>query len=467
MVQLFQKSDAGLQLIQTMDDHVGAIGQILFTNDGERLLSISADRTVLVRERATRELNGAISVAYLISRVITLKASPVSMAICPGDSDTLFLSSMDRCVSKFDIPTGRQLHSFKSSDTETNDAVIMGSLTVASEIPGQVPQLLVGMSSTDKSIRVYDLDRDQLLIGEFGHTEGVSDILVLEERDDRDKSLIKRSLVSAGMDGILMIWDLSVQASSDYLQNGQDDDGPTKELTAAKPPLRKVLSRSELAGFQRLDNPLGTPTPVREMSPILTRKLSKLSLTPSTRKDQSLADTPSPTSRLSPIQYTPTDQNRRSPSPVSPKSKPSTSRKPSGVKSITRKPSFDFRSGTKPVSRSEFGNLDMSTEQMCRALRAYRKRLNSSSQQLQAQKELERELNLTLRAVRQRPHASDESAETETDSSCKESDRIVSHTSVSSKSSQQPRHMLSTPLLRHQGMRHASRSRSYDATDGG
>lgn len=462
MVQLFEKSRADLQLIQTMDDHVGAVGQVLFTDEGGKLLSISADRTVLIRERATRESDGATSVAYLVSRVITLKASPISMAFCPNDSNVLFLSTMDRCISKFDILSGRQLHYFRSSDSETNDAVIMGSLTVTPDIPGQTPKLLIGMSSTDKSIRVYDLDRDQLLTGEFGHTEGVTEVLVLEECDDTDRSLIKRSLVSAGIDGILMIWDLSLQPSPDLVQSGRDEDTPTKDVTAAKPPLRKVLSRSELAGFQRPDNPLGTPTPIREVSPTLARKTSKLSLTPSSLRNQPLAS-PSP-NRLSSVNCTPIDHNRTSPSPESPKSKPSASRKLPGVKNYTRRTSLDLRSRAKAANRSEFGSLDMSTEQVCRTLRAYRKKLNNSSQQLQAQKEVERELSLTLRAVSGRSQASDDSAETETDSSDKEFNRRPSYSSISSRSPHQPRHMPSTPLLRHRDLRRVSKSRSYDGT---
>lgn len=462
-VQLFEKKDNALQLIQTMDDHVGAVGQIMFLNDGEKLLSSSADRTILIRERATREVDGATSVAYLISRVITLKSSPVSMTVCPDDSNLLFVSTMDRSIFKFDIPSGRQLHCFRASDSEATDAVIMSALTVTSEVPGHCPKLLIGVSSTDKSIRVYDLERDQLLTGEFGHTEGVSDVLLLEESDESDKPVPKRHLISAGMDGILMIWYLSVQQQiSQDLQNGRDDEGPMKEMTAAKPPLRKVLSRSELAGF-RPENPLGTPTPVREFSPTLARKMSKLSLTPSTLKNNSLAETPSPPNRRSPTCFTPTDQSRRSPSPVSPKTKTSTYKKPSSARSTNRRTSTDFRSRAKTSTRSEFGSLEMSTEQVCRTLRAYRKKLNGSSQQMKAQKELERELNLTLRAVSARSQTSDESGETGTDSSGKDMDRKPSYSPVSSRSPHMPRHMPSTPSLRHTGAREVMRSQSYDA----
>jgi hypothetical protein len=82
---------------------------------------------------------------------------------------------------------------------------------------------------------------------------------------------------------------------------------------------------------------------------------------------------------------------------------------------------------------------------------------------MKAQKELERELNLTLRAVSARSQTSDESGETETDSSGKDMDRKPSYSSISSRSPHMPRHMPSTPLLRHTGARDGLRSRSYDA----
>jgi hypothetical protein len=470
MVQLFEKRENELQLIQTMDDHVGAVGQLMFINEGEKLLSCSADRTVLIRDRATREVDDGTCVAYLITRTITQKASPLSMTLCPDDSNILYLSTMDRCVSKFDIPSGRHLHCFKASDSETTDAVILSSLTVAPEIPGQSPKVLIGVSSTDKSIRVYDLERDQLLTGEFGHTEGVTDALLLEQRGDAEDSQPKRTLISAGMDGILMIWNLSVQQqiSPDLVHGTRDDDeGPTKELTAARPPLRKVLSRSELAGFQRPDSPNPTtPTPVREHSPTLFRKMSRLSLAPSSLKNHTVSETSSPASRLSPTLGTPTDRNRRSPSPVSPKSiRGSASRKPSSARTNNRRTSLDFRNRGKTTPRSEFGNLETPTEQLCRSLRAYRKKVNGSSQRIQSSKELERELSLTLRIVTGRDHSSDESAETETDSSGKDIDTERRPSSSSTlKSPCLPRHMPSTPSLRPKGVRQVSRSRSYDAT---
>lgn len=132
----------------------------------------------------------------------------------------------------------------------------------------------------------------------------------------------------------------------------------------------------------------------------------------------------------------------------------------------------------------------MSTEQVCRTLRAYRKKLHSSTDYPRGAKELERELNLTVHALGERAARHSPSPDTEVDSSEKEnkdnhnSNSIVvqkhgtkKQTSSSSTSSTNTsllapsakltkvaRRMPSTPLLStRSGTRQVSRSRSLDA----
>lgn len=468
MIQLFQKCDENLQLIQTMDDHVGAVGQLLFSADGEKLLSCSADRTILIRNRATREDDGDTAVAYFISKVITLKSSPVSMTFSPDDPDVLVVSTMDRCVQIFDIPSGRHTHAFRSTDSESTDAVVMSALTIANEVPGQSPKLLVGVSSTDKSVRVYDMERDLLLTGEFGHAEGVSDVLLLDNPQNTSDKPAQRTLISVGIDGIVMIWNLTVQPqqSQDSVQASSRDDDDTPTKTISKPPMRRILSRTELAGFQKQDPLTTTPTPARENSPPLGRKVSKLSLTSSSlRNGHVMSATPSPTtaSRRSPTSTTPHDKAHRSPS-VSPKST-TPSRKLVNGGHQGRRTSLDFRNRTKHTRHNDFGSLNMSTEQVCRTLKAYRKKLHGSSEQLHSQRELERELTLTLRSIGSHAKACEEPAETETDSSGKENERFTVST-TSGKTVRIPHHMPSTPNIRqkgHKDIQEACRSRSLDA----
>lgn len=457
MVQLFQRWEQSFQLIQTMDDHVGAVAQLLFIDDGQKLLSCSADRTILVRERVTREVDGVTALAYIVSKVITLKSSPISMTFPPDNRETLIASTVDRCIQKLDITSGRHIHSFRPADPDANDTVVMDSLTVAAEVPGQSPKLLIGVSTTDKSIRVYDFERDLLLTGEFGHAEGVSDVILLENGPDIPEEPPQRALVSAGMDGIVMIWNLSVQPQNlqDLAQaNAREEETPTKELTASKPPLRRILSRSELAGFQQQDSLPATPTPVHDQPRPLRKKLSRPSLAPHLRNGNvSTPCTPPVPARPSPAPYMSAEKNRRSPSPVSPKS---TNTKNSGSPghNSNRRPSLDFRPRGKNNGKTEFGSLGMSTEQVCRTLRAYRKKLNGSQERLHGGDDLERELSLTLRTLNSRSKKLG-NAENETDSSGKEN--------RTSSSTRNIRKAPSTPNMVQRASRKVSRSRSLDA----
>lgn len=460
MVQLFQRSDDEFQLIQTMDDHVGAISQLLFTNDGEKLLSGSADRTIRVRNRVTREDNGSTAIAYLVSKVITLKASPVSMSLFPESADFLVISTIDRCVQQYDMITGRPLHSFRATDSDSSDTVIMGALTVSEEIQGQSPRLLVGMSGTDKSIRVYDIERGALLTGEFGHTEGVSDVCLLESESCSPEQPVVRTIASTGIDGIVMIWNVSVQPLQG--QERSDEDSPSKELSASNPPLRKVLSRTELAGFHRQENLPGTPTPSRDHSPPLARKLSKLSLAPSSGKHHHLLPSTPPytSSNRSPA---PSHSHRFEKQHTSPS--PSSPRSPFGKKyrhanSTARHSPRESRARPRNSNKSDFGNLDPSTDQVCRTLRAFRKRLNGSTDGIHSKKELERELDLTLRALTSRTRACD-SADTETDVSGKENEKLSVPTA-----NKPVRRMPSTPNLGQRESQKVLRSHSFDANAG-
>ncbi|KAF4186457.1 hypothetical protein CNMCM7927_005422 [Aspergillus lentulus] len=455
MVQLFRSTEESLELVQTMDDHVGSVNQLLFIKNGEKLLSCSSDRTVFIRERMTRETSGETAVAYLASRAVTLKASPVSMTLSREDPNTLIISTVDRCIQQYDLDSGKHIRSFRATDSDSSDTVVMTALSMASHIPGKCPTLLMGVASTDKSIRVYDMEREALLTAEFGHAEGVSDVCLLTRDSDCSRNPPSRTLVSAGIDGVVMIWDLQVQPqqSQDYTQTNlseEEVDSVSKKLTVSKPPLRKILSKHELAGFQRQGNITGTPTPVRDSSQSLARKFSKISLTPSSLKNEKSAPTtPSPFSRSdrrSPPSHSRLQKLRKSPSPTR-RSTPG--KKLSNTNNRARRISLDFRSRARNLSKSESGSLNSSTEQVCRTLKAYRKKLNTSTEHLHSQKELERELDLTLRVLAARSQGCG-NAETETDSSGKENDRKQN-------SLQSPHRMHSAPSLRQNGTYNRSR----------
>ncbi|KAI5288358.1 hypothetical protein KEM52_001189, partial [Ascosphaera acerosa] len=280
-VQLFKKVEDDLHLKQTLEDHVGSVNRVLFLQQGEKLLSCSTDRTIVIRERAVKKTDCRTQVAYFATKVITMKPTPVSMEACADDPDSIIVSSTDRHVHQYSISSGRSLNSFRAGDSETGEAVVMNSLSICEEIPGLRPRTLVGLCSTDKSLRVYDLHKGTILSGEFGHTEGVTDVTLLEDEADADNA--RSTLISTGMDGIIMIWDLTFKTPSadGSLSPPKEDGSVGPKSEAVRLPLRRVISKSEMLGFQTADgqSPMASPN-ARDNSPARTlrTKSSRTSL---------------------------------------------------------------------------------------------------------------------------------------------------------------------------------------------
>jgi WD40 repeat protein len=391
-VQVFTRTADTWDLLQTLDEHVGAVNGVHFSRDGKRLVSSSSDRSIVVRELLSRDEEGSGTVrAFVMLRAIMLKASPVSVTWDIDQDDILLVSSIDRQLHRYDLRTGQCLSSFRACDTDGGDAVVLSSLVHVSR--GWGSPIIAGVSSTDKSIRIYD-ESGALLARDWGHTEGVSDISLIQSTDVDATS---KSLVTVAVDGTIFIWDLVLQVPSRQdLSKSMDLLGPstpTNDLLASKPPLRRVFSQSELARFQRSPEEDNT-TPTANRSPKLRKKVSKFSLAQAPRLDPSPMAGSTREGRASGWQGSTVRRNKnRSPSPPSP-------RNPQIAK---RRASIDVRPRAKaPVN--EFGSLGASTESLCRTMRAYRKRLATSSDVLTSElaREVQRELATTARAIGER-----------------------------------------------------------------
>jgi WD40 repeat protein len=333
IVQLFRTTENNLDLVQTLDEHIGAVTGVSFSGNGDRLLSASADRTIVVRDRFTKAAGDSKIAAYLSLRVITLRATPLSMTLLADDPDGLIVSTMDRNVLKLNISTGVVSDAFKVTDTENDDTVILNSICVGKSRVDGAPRLLVGCSSTDKSIRVYDLDREILLTREAGHTEGISDVALREEVDEV-ASTVTRTIISTGLDGTIMTWNLvlaptpTLATPLQELSQGQTisaltpDGTPIKPSPVSLPPLRRVLTNMDIAQFTATDILTGSPiqASLRSLSPSrLRRRTSRLTLAHSSIDEDEEV--------MTPTQRSPTFVDRRragrstadSPSPPPPR----------------------------------------------------------------------------------------------------------------------------------------------------
>jgi WD40 repeat protein len=402
-LQLFQLTGDSLEISQTMEnEHAASVNSLMFVNKGAMLISGSADRTIIIRTMAI----GSSRIAALSpTRVITLKSSPTSFTTMADDSDTLIVSTMDRQIHNFDLRTGSLMHTFKATDSAKIESVIMTSITVvhlhseAYHVP-----IVFGVSSTDKSIRAYDNETGVMLAREYGQLV-VSDIAYLQ-RTLAD-GCVSHHAVSTGLDGTVIIWDLSQQANHQVGLNGTVSCGTTlSESSMSIKPLRKILSRSELLGFQNpSDAPQDPCTPTRSNhSSRVRKKTSRLTLA-STPKQNALM-------RAKSTQHSPTPS-------VSEAKDLEGSRHPSATKP-PKKESAAFRakrSSSNASPRYQIGtkcsdNLVSLSEKVCQTLREYRGHISASSRSLNSvqAEQVERELTLTIHAVKATTRRSDEQA---------------------------------------------------------
>ncbi|KAG9257518.1 WD40-repeat-containing domain protein [Emericellopsis atlantica] len=381
--QLFHRNSKGqIEHFQTLDFNSKVVAVAI--PSPHMVFTCSMERTMQVHEILSREDEPDV-MAAVPHKVISLKASPTSMEMS-RDGSTAFVSFLDRSVSQFDLNNGRQVHNFKCVDEGGAESAVLDCLNFGQWPPKEL-DFLLGVSNTDKSIRLYDANSGAFIDREWGHTEAINGLCLIEGDDGTKK------VVSVGSDATIMIWALDLNDSSPRSSISRDPS-PVKEATSARPTLRRVLSKAELAEFQK-------PSPGnRPSSPprTLRRRRSRMNLAVN-----SSAKTPTGPLQASPSSSTiaedtpskrPTGDSRQYSPPTSPRGK-----------TVTRRPSLPAlgpaaRKTSGGNLRSAFGTLNMATEQTCRTLRVYRKKLESAeplSPEVLA--ELDRELRLTAAAL--------------------------------------------------------------------
>lgn len=412
-IQLLTWNADKLDLLQTLDEHAGSVTCIMFAKDGAQLLSCSSDRTVVVREAVKQDEDEPP--IFIILRTITLKNSPTCLRMSLFE-DTILLSATDRSIQLVSTRSGRVVSSFKAGDSDGGDAVIMSSLVHLPSTTGS--PIIAGVASSDKSVRIYSEDGN-LLARDWGHTEGVTDIALLKSHN-APNDLMAMKLITVAADGTIFIWATVPERprsrdSSDFAGlSGPSFANSTPGIVSAEQPLRKVISHSEIARFQRAKSTetdsadlSASPSTAREPAG-LKKKPSRLSIRPPRLE-------PSPLGTLRNGLTVKSRQRSPSPTPPSPRLPPSPRHHPrsapgkhrlsvGGVAPILAHSNADKgpKEGVKAESTG-FGSVAASTEQLSRMLRGYRQKLDGSIAGIPRErlKELERELDTTVHVVQE------------------------------------------------------------------
>ncbi|KAL8334611.1 hypothetical protein RB598_009058 [Gaeumannomyces tritici] len=410
--QLFQRTSAGaFEHFQTLEFAAKVVNVMI--PSGDKVITCSLDRTLQIHDLVSKD-DDSDAIAAIPSRVISLKSSPASM-VMSADEKSVYVSLLDRSVCQYEIATGRLMTFFKCMDEGGVESVVLDSLIYGPSTNDGEPSILLGMSNRDKSVRMYDSASGSFLDREWGHTEAINGVTLIDDEEGQC-----RKVVSVGSDGTILIWTLDL--SDPVVGSEARDPSPAKEisLTSTRPPLRRVLSKAELAEFQRpsTSSAAGRKSPPRSIGK-RTPRYSVLAGTLKTPSSAALPTTPVPASAIA--EDTPT--RRVSPPAASPSESPPPSSPKDSPKTRVRRPSLPSLGATTPVPVSTgirkkgsvnnlrastavssgpygFGSLNMATEQTSRTLRAYRKKLSSADPiRHEALTELDQELRLTAAAL--------------------------------------------------------------------
>lgn len=405
-IQLFAWQNEQLELLQTLAEHTAAVSGLLATVGGDRLLSYSQDRTVNVREAMLRDDNDPASVAYVMTRSLALKSSPISICTTAHE-DEILIASMDRCIGVYNVKTGRAGFNFKCSDADGGEAVSLSKIAYEPSLNGN--PAIIGISGNDKSVRIYS-EYGMLTARDWGHTEGITGLAVLrDKRMDGEYEPTRVRVVTVAADSTVFVWDTMPPSpplnDSVTELNGPASSNMLASPTPLRPPLRKVISFSELSRFKREksseDGNQSSTLSQRQPSPQrLRKKPSKASMIQAPKLEPAFRGEHARRRSL----------RKRSPSPPSPGAKKDhvPTRKQSLGMTIRSKSSENVLDGvTSPTSTSTgFGSITASTESATRTLRAYRKKLSTPSAldsiAPDTLQELEAELRLVLDATRDR-----------------------------------------------------------------
>ena len=383
-IQVFRKIDSQLELLQTLVDHAASVTDLIFLDRTTHLLSISGDRTISIQKIIGGDGRTA---AFVCARIITLKASPISFTQVIDQPNLIVVSTTDRQIQRYDISSGRLIHSFKILDPASGEAVMMKSLVICSLNEAEnASRLLMGVSSTDKSIRIHDFDSGSLLAKEFGQT-AISAIGLIERPGIRDTR--QQCLISCGFDSTVMMWDL---AAPRYCGNpasvtSKVTYSPSNQSPALTTPLRRILSRAEITILQ---NPLE-----RDSNTSLSK--SRTSVNRVRPKTSKFPLTAAPNLSLSP-QSSSVDASSCTKGKLTRRSSQSTSSKGNGPRNIPSSksncPYLDHQ-----TRRENAPNLNGAAKHTCDLLHILRKSLTSTATgglaPLLAQ-DLQSELELTI-----------------------------------------------------------------------
>lgn len=159
--------------------HTDAVYHACFSQDGQRIASCGADKTLQVFKAETGE------------KLLDIKAHEDEVLCCAFSSDDSYIAtcSADKKVKIWDSGTGKLVHTYEEHSEQVN----------CCHFTNKSNHLLLATGSNDSFLKLWDLNQKECRNTMFGHTNSVTHC-----RFSPDDEL----LASCSADGTLKLWDV-------------------------------------------------------------------------------------------------------------------------------------------------------------------------------------------------------------------------------------------------------------------
>lgn len=211
-------------LVESIDDHSAAVTSVKLAYSGCKILSCSADRSLVFRDVSKTEGN------YTVSRrhhQMASNGTVYDMSMDPA-MKVVVTVGQDKKINKFDIASGKLIQSFKK-DKDFGDPIKVtvdpsGSYLVC--------------SYSNKSICMYDFLNGDIVAQALGHGEVVTGVIFLPDC---------KHIVSVSGDGCIFVWKLPGRLASRMLDKMKENSSPLSPRNFTQPAL---FTRNVFCGEQ-------------------------------------------------------------------------------------------------------------------------------------------------------------------------------------------------------------------------
>nr|POE90882.1 mitogen-activated protein kinase-binding protein 1 [Quercus suber] len=211
MIHLYDVN-RNFDLIESIDDHSAAVTSVKIVCNGCKLLSCSADRSLVFRDVATTGSGHRISRRH---HQMASNGTVYDMAV-DATMEMVVTVGQDKKINIFDIAAGKLIKSFRQ-DKDFGDPI---KVTMDPSCSYLV------CSYSNKSISVYDFISGENVTQAMGHGEVITGVIFLADC---------KHIISVGGDGCIFVWKVPASLSSRMLQRMHENLGPLSLSSLAQP----------------------------------------------------------------------------------------------------------------------------------------------------------------------------------------------------------------------------------------